>query len=240
MARALVQGGAQVLLGSRDPSAVQAAAESLAALPGTAAFYTLDVRDPESVARFLDRAEDAWGGLDLLINNAGLGMVSVNPRFFEEPEPFWEVAPEGFRAVVDTNLTGYFLAAREAVRRFFLPAGAGRIVNVSMNHETMTRRGFVPYGPSRAGAEALSRIMEQDLSAYGVAVNMLLPGGATLTGMIPEAARELPGRVFLSPAVMERPARFLASPLAAALSGERIEANDFDDWCRERGFIVRD
>jgi NAD(P)-dependent dehydrogenase (short-subunit alcohol dehydrogenase family) len=53
----------------------------------------------------------------MLVNNAGIGMRSVNPRFMTHPCGFWEVPPEGFRAVIDTNLTGYFLVAREVTPR---------------------------------------------------------------------------------------------------------------------------
>jgi gluconate 5-dehydrogenase len=69
-----------------------------------------------------------------------------------------------------------------------LAAGGGRIVNISVNHSTMHRAGFVPYGPSRAGSEALSKIMAADLAGTGVTVNLLLPGGATATGMLPPGA----------------------------------------------------
>jgi len=72
------------------------------------------------------------------------------------------VSPAGFRDVVDTKLVGCFLMAREVVP-LMLRQGSGRIVNISMNEETMIRRGFVPYGPSGAGVEALSRIMAPDL-----------------------------------------------------------------------------
>ena len=108
--------------------------------------------------------------------------------------------------MIATNLTGYFLVAREVTPRM-LEAGGGRIVNVSMNHATMTRAGFVPYGPSRAGAESLSRIMAADLRGTPVTVNMLLPGGATRTGMVPPAAAaglpdllepEIMGRLYLA------------------------------------------
>ena len=119
------------------------------------------------------------------MNNAGIGMRTVNPRFMTEPRGFWTVPPAGFRDVVATNLTGYFLVAREVTPRM-LAAGGGRIVNVSMNHATMTRAGFVPYGPSRAGAESLSLVMTADLRGTPVTVNMLLPGGATRTGMVPD------------------------------------------------------
>jgi NAD(P)-dependent dehydrogenase (short-subunit alcohol dehydrogenase family) len=65
-------------------------------------------------------------------------------------------------------------------------AEALALANVSMNHATMNRQWFVPYGPARAGAEALSRIMAADLAGSPVTVNLLLPGGAALTGSIPE------------------------------------------------------
>ncbi|WP_255295255.1 SDR family NAD(P)-dependent oxidoreductase [Bacillus sp. AFS037270] len=58
--------------------------------------------------------------------------------------------------------------------------GRGKIINISMNYETMKRKGFVPYGPSRAATESLSYIMAEDLIEFGGSVNMLLPGGATV------------------------------------------------------------
>jgi NAD(P)-dependent dehydrogenase (short-subunit alcohol dehydrogenase family) len=79
------------------------------------------------------------------VNNAGLGMRTVNPRFMVEPQPFWDVPADGFRAVIDTNLTCYFLVAREVVPRM-LGAGGGRVVNVSVNQSTMTRQGSCPTG----------------------------------------------------------------------------------------------
>jgi NAD(P)-dependent dehydrogenase (short-subunit alcohol dehydrogenase family) len=154
-------------------------------------------------------------------------MRTVNPRFMVEPRGFWEVPPEGFRAVVDANLTGYFLMARELTPRM-LKAGSGRIVNISMNHTTMTRRGFVPYGPSRAGAEALSRIMAADLADSPVRVNMLLPGGATETGMVPDDRP--PGLTLIDPAVMGPPIVWLASPQARDVHDERIVATGFEAW----------
>ncbi len=182
MASALAAAGASLVLTSRSPDRAQEAARSLPGATG----LELDVRDEDSVHRAVDEAWARLGGIDLLVNNAGIGMRTVNPRFLSEPQGFWAVPPDGFRAVVDTNLIGYFLVAREVTPRM-LAAGHGRIVNISMNHSTMNRAGFVPYGPSRAGAEALSRIMAADLRGTGVTVNMLLPGGATRTGMVPPA-----------------------------------------------------
>ncbi len=226
MAEALARAGASVALTGRS---AERAREVAAGLPG-ALGLGLDVRDDASVARAVDEAWSRLGRLDMLVNNAGLGMRTVNPRFLSEPQPFWEVPADGFRAVVEANLTGYFLVAREVVPRM-LAAGAGRVVNISVNHSTMTRAGFVPYGPSRAGSEALSRIMAADLNGSGVTVNLLLPGGATRTGMVPPGGERLP---LLDPAIMGPPIVWLASAEAEGVHDERIVATEFDEWRRRR------
>jgi NAD(P)-dependent dehydrogenase (short-subunit alcohol dehydrogenase family) len=228
MAAALTEAGATVALTGRDAARAE---EVAARLPG-ATGLALDVRDETSVASGVERVWSRLGRLDLLVNNAGIGMRTVNPRFMIEPQGFWQVPADGFRAVIDTNLTGYFLVAREVAPRM-LDAGGGRIVNISMNHATMTRPGFVPYGPSRAGAEALSRIMAADLSGTPVTVNILLPGGATATGMLPAEHRP-PGLRAIDPAVMGPPIVWLASPAADGVHDERIVATEFADWLRQR------
>ena len=163
----------------------------------------------------------------MLVNNAGIGMRTVNPRFLTEPQPFWEVAAAGFRDVVETKVTGTFLVARAVVPRM-LAAGGGRVVTISMSEQTMTRRGFVPYGPSGAAVEALSRVMAADLADTPVTVNLLLPGGATATGMVPD---DMPAEVrerLLDPAIMGPPIVWLASPAAAGVHDQRIVATEFE------------
>ena len=194
MASALAAAGATVALTGRSVARARAVA---AELPG-AAGLGLDVREESSVARAVDQAWSRLGGIDMLVNNAGIGMRTVNPRFMTDPQGFWQVPPGGFRAVIETNLTGYFLVAREVTPRM-LAAGGGRIVNISVSHSTMHRAGFVPYGPSRAGSEALSRVMAADLRGTGVTVNLLLPGGPTVTGMLPPGTPPQ-GQRFLEPA----------------------------------------
>jgi gluconate 5-dehydrogenase len=230
MASALLDAGATVAVTGRDGARARAAAADLG--PG-AVGVAMDVRDETDVARGVDDAVQALGGLDVLVNNAGLGMRTVNPRFLTDPQPFWAVSPAGFRDLVATNLTGYFLVARAVVPRF-LAAGTGRVVNVSMNHSTMNRAGFVPYGPARAGAEALARIMAADLAGTGVTANILLPGGATATGMIPDDFPPERRAQLLDPAVMGPPIRWLSSPQAAGVHDERIVATEFPDWLATR------
>ena len=228
MASALATAGASVALTGRSG---QRASSVAVDLPG-AVGIELDVRDESSVAAAVAQAWSTLGGIDMLVNNAGIGMRTVNPRFMTHPLGFWEMPVDGFRAVIETNLTGYFLVAREVTPRM-LAAGGGRIVNVSVSHSTMHRAGFVPYGPSRAGSEALSRIMAADLRDTSVTVNLLLPGGATVTGMLPlESAPE--GNRFLEPRVMGPPIVWLASEDAAGVHDERIVAVDFERWLHVR------
>jgi NAD(P)-dependent dehydrogenase (short-subunit alcohol dehydrogenase family) len=228
MVSALVGAGATVALTGRSG---QRASSVAAGMPG-AVGIELDVRDESSVARAVDQAWSRLGSIDMLVNNAGIGMRTVNPRFMTQPQGFWKVPPDGFRAVIDTNLTGYFLVAREVTPRM-LAAGGGRIVNISVSDSTMRRAGFVPYGPSRAGSEALSRIMAADLRDTGITVNLLLPGGATVTDMLPQD--DVPeGHQFLDPAVMGPPIVWLASDEAAGVHDERIVAVEFERWLRER------
>ena len=219
MAEALVRAGAQVAVTGRD----RARAEAVAAELGDgAAGFALDVRDPISIRECVD----AIGAIDLLVCNAGIGQRTVNPNFLTDPEPFWKAEPDAFGDVVATKIMGTFLVAREVVPRM-LAAGGGRVVVISMNESTMTRAGFAPYGPSGAGVEALARVMAADLEGSTVMLNMLLPGGATESGMIPEGVPEELRAGLLDPAVMGPPIVWLASPAADGVHGERIVATEF-------------
>lgn len=233
MAKALGEAGASVLMASRKAEKLDAAVTSLKEREVDAEGLELDVRSEPSIANALHWVEEHWGSLDMLINNAGIGMRTVNPRFLTEPKPFFDVSAEGFRDLIDTNLTGYFLVAKAFVP-VFIRKGKGKITNISMNHETMRRKGFIPYGPSRAGAESLSLIMAEDLREYHIDVNMLLPGGATETGMIPDEMRRSlpPGFRLLSPDIMAEPVLFLASDESNGITGQRITATQFGEWKR--------
>jgi NAD(P)-dependent dehydrogenase (short-subunit alcohol dehydrogenase family) len=230
MAQALVAAGARTIVTGRQAARVEAVAAQLGAL---AVPCELDVRDEDSVGACVTLARDQLGGIDMLVNNAGIGMRTVNPRFLSEPQPFWEVPAPGFRDVIETKITGCFLMAR-AVVPLMLAEGHGRVVNVSMNEQTMIRRGFVPYGPAGAGVEALSRVMAADLAGTPVAVNILLPGGATNTGMIPDEATAEIRAGLLDPTIMGPPVVWLASEQAAGVHDQRIVATEFEQWLAAR------
>jgi 3-oxoacyl-[acyl-carrier protein] reductase len=110
----------------------------------------------------------------------------------------------------------------QAVVPHMLAAGRGSIINVTINHETMVRRGFSPYGPSKAALEAMTKVWEAELQGTGVVINLLAPGGATATGMIPEGAK--PPMPLLDPEIVVPGALHLA---LTDRSGQRILGTEF-------------
>jgi 3-oxoacyl-[acyl-carrier protein] reductase len=204
--------------GSLDTTAAlidEAGARSLA--------VPMDLLDRSSLGAAVQRTLDEWGRIDVLVNNAARGMKFVNPRFMTDPQPFWESDPDAWRMVIETNIVGVFLMSR-AVVPHMLAAGCGSIINVTINHETMVRRGFSPYGPSKAALEAMTTVWASELEGSGVHMNLLLPGGATATGMI---ADTLPAGIqLLEPEIIVPPALHLA---LAQSSGERITATEWTE-----------
>jgi 3-oxoacyl-[acyl-carrier protein] reductase len=128
--------------------------------------------------------------------------------------------------IVDTNVNGPFFMTRAVVPRM-LEQGGGSIINVSMNYETMKRRGFSPYGPSKAALESESIIWAQDLEGTGIRFNVLLPGGATETGMIPPGLPEEMRFRLLRPEIIAGAAVYLASEDSGHLTGHRLVATDW-------------
>ncbi len=233
MAEALLGEGAQVIIASRSEEKLDQVIRQLKKVSEQAFKILLDVRSEQSVTQAVDWITAEWGWLDVLINNAGIGMKTVNPHFMTHPQPFFEVEPDRFRDLMNTNVTGYFLVAR-GFAPMMVKQGKGRIINISMSYDTMKRRGFIPYGPSRAAVESLSIIMAEDLKPYGISVNRLLPGGATATGMVPEGEELPPNMKLLDPSIIARPVIFLCSDESEGITGERIVATEFDAWLQAR------
>jgi 3-oxoacyl-[acyl-carrier protein] reductase len=156
-------------------------------------------------------------------------MKYVNPSFLMEPTRFWETQPSVWRMIVETNVNGPFYMARAVVARLLEQQHEGSIINISMNYEGMKRRGFSPYGPSKAALESASAIWAQELSEAGIRVNILLPGGITATGMVPaEVPADLQTRM-LQPEIIQAPAVFLASDASQKLSGRRLIATEWSE-----------
>ena len=194
--------------------------------PERALALIADVTNPEECERVVAETVEHFGEVNVLVNNAGRGMKYVSPDFLTEPSRFWETDPKTWKMVVDTNVNGPFFMARAVVPRM-LEQGGGSIINVSMNYETMKRRGFSPYGPSKAALESESIIWAQDLEGTGIRVNVILPGGATETGMIPAGVPEEVRSRLLPPEIIGAPAVYLASEDSRHLNGYRLVAAEW-------------
>lgn len=154
-------------------------------------------------------------------------MKYVSPTFLTEPTRFWEVDSDTWRTIIDTNVNGPFLMTKAALPHL-LHQQWGRIINITINHQTMRRPGFSPYGPSKAALESETVIWAQDLAGSGITVNGLLPGGATDTGMIPDGVSEAVRSQLLRPEVMVDPLLWLASESSANITGTRLDAGRWD------------
>jgi 3-oxoacyl-[acyl-carrier protein] reductase len=223
MARGLIEAGARVVLAAaRERAEIERVAAE--APQGMAAAVVADVTKEEDCERLVDETLKRFGKLDVLINNAGRGMKYVSERFLTEPTRFWETDPRIWRMVIDANVNGPFLMARAAAPPM-LKAGWGRIVNVSMSYATMRRKGFSPYGPSKAALESETLIWAQDLEGTGITVNAALPGGATLTGMIPDSFPQAERRRLIDPDIVVPVVVWLASEASAGVTGMRFDAS---------------
>ncbi|HJU11027.1 MAG TPA: SDR family oxidoreductase [Candidatus Binataceae bacterium] len=194
---------------------------------GTVKTIVADVASEEDSQRVVSATIREFGAVHILVNNAGRGMRFVSERFFDTPTRFWETDPAVWRMIIDTNVNGPFLMARAVIPRM-LEQRWGRIINISMNHETMRRAGFSPYGSSKAALESETIIWAQDLAGTGVTVNSLLPGGATDTGMVPENIAADARDHLLKPEIMVPPLLWLVSEAADHIRGARLVARLWD------------
>ena len=225
MALGLARAGYRVVVtAAREAAEI----EAIAAEAGDRVYpLVADVTREEDCERVVDAALARFGSLDILVNNAGRGMKYISSSFMTEPTRFWEADASAWRSVIDTNINGPFLMARAAVRPM-LRGRWGRIINLSMNRDTMQRAGFSPYGPSKAALESETIIWAQDLAGTGVTVNALLPGGATLTGMIPPGVPQHVRASLLDPGIMIRPLLWMVSPASDGITGKRLVAAMLD------------
>jgi len=232
MALALLAAGARVAItGSEITPAMDATLAEGRALAGEDRMFAVaaDVADPGDCRRAIDQIIDVFGAVHVLVNNAGRGMRLISETFNTQPTRFWEADPIAWRKIIDTNVNGPFNMAH-AITPHFLAQGFGKIINVSTSDVTMVRKGYAPYGPSKAALEAASRVWAQDLAGTGVTVNVYLPGGAADTELLPTGPdkKGADGNL-LSPAIMRRGILWLCSDASNGHTGERYTARLWDE-----------
>ena len=180
-----------------------------------------DVSKEEDVVRLVGEAIDGLGGLDILINNAGI-QVSRDSD---------ELSAAEFDKVIAVNLRGSFLCAREAIRHFLDEAKPGSIVNVSSVHQLIPKPSYLGYSASKGGMQNLTRTLALEYAGRGIRVNGIGPG-ATVTPInrawiddpVKRAAVEehIPMMRAGDADEMGAVAAFLASDDAAYITGQTI------------------
>jgi len=191
--------------------------------PDTVTPMIADVADAQNCVALVADTLRRFGQLDILVNNAGRGMKYVSENFMTEPTRFWETDPDTWQLIIDANVNGPFFMARAAAPPM-IKAGWGRIINTSASYLTMQRRGFSPYGPSKAALESETQIWAQELAGTGVTVNAILPGGGTLTGMIPDSYPDDARKDLLHPDIIIPPLLYLASAASGGITGKRFDS----------------
>lgn len=231
MAIALAETGCRLCVTGSTPGATLLQTEAeISAIAGQENVLSVaaDVTDPRAVDKTTNACLDRFGRIDVLVNNAGRGMRLISETFNTTPTKFWQSEIDAWHSIVDVNINGPFLMARSVVPHM-LKQGFGKIINISTSDQTMVRQGYSPYGPSKAFLEAASRAWSRDLEGTGVDVNVLLPGGAADTDLLPpSAARKGADGNLLSPAVMREAVIWLASDASNGQTGGRYIGRYWD------------
>jgi meso-butanediol dehydrogenase/(S,S)-butanediol dehydrogenase/diacetyl reductase len=205
--------GSRVVVLDRDEAAIRRIEREMPALSGT---IVADVSNPDDVARAFEELDNLTGGLDVLINNAG---ISIRHQFMD-------ISPQEWRQVMAVNLDGVFFVAQQAAQRM-LAGDGGVILNMGSTNGLMGYPYYADYNASKAGVIELTRSMALEL-APRVRVNAVCPG-FILTPMqkaeyTPEMRRAFEAKVPLGrlgqPKEVAALFTFLASDDAAFITGQ--------------------
>jgi len=181
VARALAGEGAAVAVVDRDAAAAERVSAEISAAGGRTIAVTGSVADAADAERAVQAATRSFGGLDVLVNNAGVVIYGEVPDYREQD---WDT-------VVDTNLKGQFLMSKYAIPRL-RERGGGAIVNLASVQALASQRGVASYAASKGGVVSLTKSLALDHAKDRIRVNCVLPGSVR-TPMLRHAAELAPG-----------------------------------------------
>jgi len=223
MVLALLREGARVVLTATDGRALAATIQEAGVRPDRAVSVTADVTVQEDLERIVRSAHDAFGRVDVLVNNAGISLNTVRPDFVGQPIRFWEIEPSTLRRFFEVNSIAPQILAGLVVPGM-IERGWGRIVNITTSLDTMLR--LAVYGGSKAALEAQTASMATDLAGTGVTANVLIPGGPAATRMT--KGLRTSSDLLIKPDVMAAPVVWLASDASNGVTGRRFVAARWD------------
>ncbi len=215
----LAAAGATVVLGARREEKLAERVADIEAAGGTALAVKLDVRDTDSISRFIDTAFDRFGRLDVLINNAGVEAGAKTYAMIDEED--WDY-------VIDTNLKSAWLASKHYTEQVQAHSqDSGNIVMISSITDTRTIKGQFPYAVSKGGLTRMTQVMALEAARYNIRVNALAPG-YILTDVsrillesdaAPEFVKGIPMRRFGDFEDLDGPILLLASDASRYMTG---------------------
>ena len=165
IARDIAASDVRVVLAGRSLEPLEATRKLINSAGGVAIVKQTDVTDPQSVAELFESAVSEFGGVDVLVNNAG---VTAHVNLVDLDEAEWD-------RVFDTNVRGMFLCSREAGRRF-AEAGSGRAINVASVFGLLGRPGFSAYCASKGAVVNFTRSVAAEWARFGAQMNGVAPG----------------------------------------------------------------
>jgi NAD(P)-dependent dehydrogenase (short-subunit alcohol dehydrogenase family) len=221
LAGVLSDAGARVVLGARSVDKLEERVAELSDSGGEAVALPLDVRDPDSISRYFDAAEAAFGPADILVNNAGVE-AGV--------ETYLTLAEHGWDNVLETNLKGLWLMSREFSSRTAAAGAQRSIINISSILAGRQQKGVFPYAVSKAGVNQATKIMALEGAKLGIRVNALAPGyiytnvsKALLdSDQADDVVRSIPQRRFGEFNDLDGPLLLLASDASAHMTGSVV------------------
>jgi NAD(P)-dependent dehydrogenase (short-subunit alcohol dehydrogenase family) len=229
LVRGFLQAGASVMAADVSGPGLDTLRRGLHALAddGRLVCQQLDIADHAACDAAVEAAGRELGPVDILINNAGLGLNAMREDCMTNLVAIEEITPDVWDRFVAINLSGAWYLTRAAVPGM-KRNGWGRIITVTTSFFTMLRGKFHPYGPTKAGLEAMAAGHAQEFAGSGITVNVVVPGGPADTPMVPEASG-LRRTDLIAPAKMIAPMLWLCSRDADDVTGNRYVAAHWDE-----------